>query len=156
MDVGSGERVIEEAGGREPRLDAACARQAEVLEPRNVAVDGEIARQLRCEIGHYNIETVVLQQALPSHACKPSAGSFHLINLRHFISPAFLPRRPSPAHLQWQNHVLKTAFNRSFSMASVNFASVALGGTVVCGSICEVAARSGHVRLVADSGSAHE
>jgi hypothetical protein len=89
MDVGTGECVIEEAGGRESRLDAACARQAEVLEPRNAAVNGELARQLRCKIGLSNIETVLLEQAPPSHACEPSAGSFDLFNLRHFLfSPA--------------------------------------------------------------------
>src|SRR5580700_8873610 len=48
MDVGTGERVIKEAGGWEPRLDAAFARQSEVLEAGIVAIDGEFARQFRC------------------------------------------------------------------------------------------------------------
>src|SRR3984893_13787539 len=91
MHIGTGECVIEEAGSREPRLDAAFARQSEVLEAGNAAIDGEFSRQLRCKIGLYNIETVLLEQALPSHTGEPSACSFDLINPRHFLFSHFSP-----------------------------------------------------------------
>jgi len=43
MYVRASESVIEQAGSRESRLDAACASQSEVLETGNSAIDGEFA-----------------------------------------------------------------------------------------------------------------